>query len=160
MALGLKWYETRCLPTAKVHARMLTTEMRLSVCTGQTSTRKRNNDVSEELLQYATVPSNSQHDKETLCVVVDAIVYQPTNECPNKDHQCQREYMTRSPPVALPKDLEKLRSGETEIVAAPDILQCKGCCGFPHNFLSAVNHQLHCNRPLSAAQLMRPKMQT
>ena len=102
---------------------------------------KCNDDLFEELLQYATMQSKLQYIEETLCAFVDAIVYQPTNECPTKDHQVQREYMTRSPPVALPKYLEEFRSDETEIVAGPDILQCKGCCGSPHNFLSAVNHQ-------------------
>ena len=77
--------------------------------------------------------------EKTLCSFVNAIVYQPTNECPTKDHQVKREYMTRSPPVALPKYLEEFKSDDTEIwsryFAMQRLLWISTYC------LPSVNHQ-------------------
>jgi len=101
----------------------------------------------DELLKWAvdfqlTYPKKSttpQYSKEIITTLVDAVIYEPTNEL-SSDGVSMRTYM-QDEPSTLPKYLEQFKSSATVIDDGPEVKRCKGsCCNSAHNFLAAVTH--------------------
>ena len=103
-------------------------------------------DVYEELLAFGEEESKStkadnavpKYSKLLLNTLVDAIVFEPTNEIGATD----RTYLDRHP-IFLPSYLEEFKSASTTIVDGPAVIECKGCYAdgsARHKFLKAEMH--------------------
>ena len=107
-----------------------------------------NEDTYEQMIEYAvdlSKPSRSKdavpkYNNQLLNTLVDAIVYEPTNEL----SEVGRTYLSGEP-LCLPAYLDDFKCGGTKIEDGPAVIECKGpstdgsAC---HKFLAAeTNHK-------------------